>query len=244
MNKYKIVIEYDGSSYVGWQKQENGKSIQQTIEDSIERLTDEKISLYGAGRTDAGVHACGQVAHFEIKKNIEINKIRDGLNQHLRPNPIAILNVEKVDEDFHARFSAKLRCYKYRIINRRPPLTIDINRAWAVYKQLNIKKIVYESNSFIGKNNLAAFRSVNCQSQTTTKTIESINVNYENNELNIYVSAKSFLHSQVRIMVGTLIEIGKGKITESISDIIKSKERSRAGMTAPAHGLYLIKVDY
>ena len=244
MSKYKILIEYDGTGYVGWQKQENGKSVQQTIEDSIEKLSAERITLYGAGRTDAGVHAFGQVAHFEIKKNIEINKIRDGLNQHLRPHPISILNVEKVDEDFHARFSAKLRCYKYRIINRRPPLTIDRNKAWAVYKKLNIKKIIDESSSFIGKHNLAAFRSINCQSKVTTKTIESINVNYENNELNIYICAKSFLHSQVRIMVGTLIEIGKGKITQPISEIIKSKERSLAGMTAPAHGLYLIKVNY
>ena len=244
MNKYKIIIEYDGSSYVGWQKQDSGNSVQQTIERSIEKLTGEKIILYGAGRTDAGVHACGQVAHFEIRKDIEINKIRDGLNQHLRPDPVAILNVEKVDKDFHARFSAKLRSYKYRIINRRPPLTIDKDRAWVVYKKLNIKKMIYESNSFIGKHNLAAFRSINCQSKTTTKTIESIKINYQNNELNIYVSAKSFLHSQVRIMVGTLVEIGKGKIRESILDIIKSKERSHAGMTAPAHGLYLIKVDY
>jgi len=244
MNKYKIIIEYDGTGYVGWQKQENGNSIQQTLEDSIEKLTAERIAVYGAGRTDAGVHACGQVAHFEIKKNIEINKIRDGLNQHLRPHPIAILNVEKVDGDFHARFSAKLRCYRYRIINRRSPLTIDRDRAWAIYKKLNLKKIADESSSFFGKHNLAAFRSINCQSKVTTKTIESINVNYENNELNIYVSAKSFLHSQVRIMVGTLVEIGKGKMKESISEIIKSKERSRAGMTAPAHGLYLIKVNY
>jgi len=244
MNKYKIIIEYDGTNYVGWQKQENGNSIQQILEDSIEKLTAERASLYGAGRTDAGVHACGQVAHFEIKKKIEINKIRDGLNQHLRPNPIAVLNVEKVDETFHARFSAKLRCYKYRIINRRPPLTIDRNRAWAVYKKLNINKIVDESKSFVGKHNLAAFRSINCQSKTSIKTIESIDVNYKNNELKIYVSAKSFLHSQVRIMVGTLIEIGKGKIKVSIADIIKSKERSCAGMTAPAHGLYLTKVDY
>ena len=244
MNKYKIIIEYDGTNYVGWQKQENGNSIQQILEDSIEKLTAERTSLYGAGRTDSGVHACGQVAHFEIKKKIEINKIRDGLNQHLRPNPIAVLNVEKVDETFHARFSAKLRCYKYRIINRRPPLTIDRNRAWAVYKKLNINKIVDESKSFVGKHNLAAFRSINCQSKTSIKTIESIDVNYKNNELKIYVSAKSFLHSQVRIMVGTLIEIGKGKIKVSIADIIKSKERSCAGMTAPAHGLYLTKVDY
>ncbi len=244
MNKYKIIIEYDGTNYVGWQKQENGNSIQQILEDSIEKLTAERTSLYGAGRTDAGVHACGQVAHFEIKKKIEINKIRDGLNQHLRPNPIAVLNVEKVNETFHARFSAKLRCYKYRIINRRPPLTIDRNRAWAVYKKLNINKIVDESKSFVGKHNLAAFRSINCQSKTSIKTIESINVNYKNNELKIYISAKSFLHSQVRIMVGTLIEIGKGKIKVSVADIIKSKERSCAGMTAPAHGLYLTKVDY
>jgi len=244
MYKYKIILEYDGTNYVGWQKQDNGKSIQQTIEDSIEKLTSEKTSLYGAGRTDAGVHARGQVAHFEIKKNIEIDKIRDGLNQHLRPNPIVIIDAKKVNKTFHARFSAKLRCYKYRIINRRPPLTIDVNRAWAVYKKLNINKIIDESNSFLGKHNLAAFRSIDCQSKTTTKTIESIRVNYKNNELNISVCAKSFLHSQIRIMVGTLIEIGKGKIKESISDIIKSKVRSRAGMTAPAHGLYLIKVNY
>ena len=244
MNKYKLKIEYDGSHFVGWQKQNNGISIQESIEQAIFELTGEKTIVFGAGRTDAGVHALGQVAHFDLKKNFNIDKVRDGLNHHLRPNPIAILKVENASDSFHARFSAKQRTYEYLITNRRAPLTIKKNKSWSIFKTIELEKMRYEANFFIGKHDLQAFRSIDCQSNTSIKTIDEIKISKNNENLNISISAKSFLHSQVRIMVGTLVEIGKGKITESITQIIKSKDRSRAGVTAPAHGLYLVKVNY
>ena len=244
MYNYKIVIEYDGTNFVGWQQQKNGLSIQAALQEAVFKLTEEKANIFGAGRTDAGVHAYGQVASFIINKKIETDVIRDGLNQHLRPQPIAVQKAELVDQDFHARFSAKKRWYEYKIINRRPPLTIDSNRAWCVYKQLNIEKMKSESSSFLGKHDLNAFRSSNCQSKNSTKTIESIDIKNIDEQIIFEVSAKSFLHSQVRIMVGTLVDIAKGNLNKKISDIINSKKRELAGQTAPAHGLYLKKIDY
>ena len=244
MNKFKITVEYDGSNFVGWQKQENGKSIQESIEEALLKLTGEKVTLFGAGRTDAGVHALGQVAHFEIQKKFNIDNIRDGLNQYLRSLPISILETEQVENTFHARFSANERIYEYIITNRRAPLTLDINKSWAVYKKLNLKKMKLESKFFLGKHNLEAFRSVDCQASSPVKTINDIKISQNGNNIMIKVLAKSFLHSQVRIMVGTLVEIGKGKITKSLKEIIESKDRSQAGVTAPACGLYLLKVCY
>ena len=244
MQNYKINIEYDGTDFVGWQRQENGISIQQLIEEAIEKLTSNKIVIFGAGRTDAGVHAKGQTASFELKKNIDTDTIRDGLNHHLRPHPIAIISTEKVNSDFNARFSAKLRWYEYKIINRRPPLTLDKHRVWCVHKDINIDKLIEQSKFFLGKHDLSAFRSINCQSKTPIKSINSIDIKKNKEEINFVISAKSFLHSQIRIMVGTLIDIGLDKISKSVSEIIELKKRDFAGVTAPAHGLYLTKIDY
>ena len=244
MNNYKIVIEYDGTNFVGWQQQENGQSIQSALQEALFKLTGEKITIFGAGRTDAGVHAYGQVASFTLNKKIEIDVMRDGLNQHLRPQPIAVQKAELVEDDFHARFSAKKRWYEYKIINRRPPLTIDVNRAWCVYKNLDIEKMKSESASFLGKHDLNAFRSAHCQSKNSIKTIDSIAIKSKDEQIIFEVSAKSFLHSQVRIMIGTLIDIAKGNINKTILDIINSKKREVAGQTAPAHGLYLKKIEY
>jgi tRNA pseudouridine38-40 synthase len=244
MPKFKITIEYEGSDFVGWQKQENGLSIQETIEDAVYKLTGETVTLFGAGRTDAGVHAKGQVAHFDLIKYFESDEIRDGLNQHLRPLPIAIIDATEAGPDFHARFSAKKRSYEYLIINRRSPLTINKNRAWCVFKKLDLDTIYQESKSFIGNHNFQAFRSVDCQATSPKKTIDEVFIKEKHEKISISISAKSFLHSQVRIMVGTLIEIGKGKITKSVKDIILSQDRAQAGVTAPACGLYLLKVDY
>ena len=244
MPKFKIIIEYDGSNYVGWQRQENGPSIQESIENAITNLTGEKTSLFGAGRTDSGVHALGQVAHFNLQKNFKSESVRDGLNQFLRPQPIAILEAAEVHEDFHARFSAKKRTYEYVITNRRSPLTLDKNKSWGVFKKLDINKMTLESKYFLGKHDFLAFRSIDCQSNTSVKTISNIQIIEKEKNIIIRVTAKSFLHSQVRIMVGTLVEIGKGKITNSIKKIIEDKKRSQAGVTAPACGLYLIKVEY
>ena len=246
MFNFKITIEYDGTNFVGWQRQDNGLSIQEAIENAILKLTSEKITLFGAGRTDSGVHALGQVAHFNLKKEIKTDNIRDGLNQHLRPYPIAILHAEKIETSFHARFSAKKRNYKYVITNRRPPLTITKNKSWVVHKILNIEKMKKEAVFFKGKHNLEAFRSINCQSNSAIKTIDEIEIakNNYSNDIYIKVSAKSFLHSQVRIMVGTLVDIGKDKINTSIKKIIEGELRSAAGITAPACGLYLVSVEY
>ena len=244
MPKYKIILEYDGTNYVGWQKQKNGTSIQEEIERALYRLTGVNTSVLGAGRTDAGVHALGQVAHFELENDFKIDNIRDGLNQHLRPHLIAILKVELVNDSFHSRFSAKQRTYIYKIVNRRAPLTINKSKKWIVFKKLNIEKMIEESKFFLGKNDLNAFRSINCQSNTSIKTIDSIKILSNKDDLTITVSAKSFLHSQVRIMVGTLIEIGKEKIKFSIQEIINDRERSKAGITAPACGLYLLNIEY
>ena len=244
MYNYKIIVEYDGTNFVGWQQQENGKSIQAVLQGALFKLSGEKVTIFGAGRTDAGVHAYGQVASFTINKKIETDVIRDGLNQHLRPHPISVQKAELVDSKFHARFSAIKRWYEYKIINRRPPLTIDTNRAWCVYKKINVEKIKTESSSFLGKHDLNAFRSAHCQSKSSLKTIENIQIKNEGEKIIFDICAKSFLHSQVRIMVGTLVDIAKGKINKTISDIINSKNREVAGQTAPAHGLYLKKIDY
>ena len=244
MYNYKIIIEYDGTNFVGWQQQENGESIQSALQEALIKLSNEEVTIFGAGRTDAGVHAFGQVASFSLSKKIETDVIRDGLNQHLRPKPIAIQKAELVEDDFHARFSAKKRWYEYKIINRRPPLTIDVNRAWCVYKNLDIEKMKSESFSFLGKHDLNAFRSAHCQSKNSVKTIDSVSIKNKGEEIIFEVSAKSFLHSQVRIMIGTLVDIAKGNINETLEDIINSKQREIAGKTAPAHGLYLKKIEY
>ncbi len=244
MHNYKITIEYDGANFVGWQRQENGLSIQQLIEEAIFKLSKEQSTIYGAGRTDAGVHAKGQVASFELENNLDTDTIRDGLNHYLRPHPIAILSSKKVSADFNARFSAKLRWYEYKIINRRPPVTIDNNRVWCVHKNIDLTKMIEQSRYFLGKHDLSAFRSINCQSKSAVRSINSIDIKNNEGQIIFIISAKSFLHSQVRIMVGTLVDIGLEKISKSISEIILLKKRDFAGMTAPAYGLYLTKVDY
>ncbi len=244
MNNYKIIIEYDGTDFVGWQRQDNGLSIQELIEVAIQKLTNKETSIFGAGRTDAGVHAKGQVASFKLENYLDANTIRDGLNHHLRPHPIAILSAIEVNDDFNARFSAKLRWYEYQVVNRRSPLTLENNRVWCVHKNINVKKIIEESKKFIGKHDLSAFRSINCQSKTAIKSIDSIDIKKNNEKIHFTIAAKSFLHSQVRIMVGTLVDIGLDKISKSITEIITKKNREYAGVTAPPHGLYLKKIDY
>ena len=173
MQRYQITIEYDGTPFVGWQFQKNGLSIQEVLQNAIFSFSGERVNVIGAGRTDSGVHAKGQVAHFEISKDLAIDNIRDGINQCLRPLPIAILSVEKVADDFHARFSAKQRIYQYSIINRRPPLTFQRQLAWVIYKKLDIEKIKEAAPYFEGKHDFNAFRSIDCQSLSSIKTIDN-----------------------------------------------------------------------
>ena len=244
MITYQIIVEYLGTNFVGWQIQRNGLSVQEVIEKVLSKLLKEKIRIIGSGRTDAGVHARGQVANFELEQHFDTDTIRDGINHYLRPQPISILHAEEVDKDFNSRFSAKLRWYEYKILNRRSPITLEQNKVWCVHKKIDAEKITKQSQQFIGKFDLSAFRSINCQSKSPIKSINSLDINFNHDEINFLISAKSFLHSQVRIMVGTLVDIGLSKIEKSISEIIQSKKREFAGVTAPPEGLYLLKIDY
>ena len=244
--RFKIIIEYDGTPFVGWQKQENGRSVQASIESAIEKLFDEKITIFGAGRTDAGVHAIGQTAHFDVsKKNFDTYIIKNALNDHLRPLPISILNVEKVDENFHSRFDAIQRKYLYRIINRKSPLTIEKGRAWQVHKTLNIDPMKDCIPLIVGKHDFTTFRSAHCQSDSPIKTIDEVKITQSDENIYFGISAKSFLHHQVRSIVGSLKMVGEG--SWSINDFdtaLQSKDRSKCGALAPSEGLYFMEVKY
>ena len=244
MKNYKLSISYDGSNFHGFQIQKDKKTIQGEFQKALEIFTDD-YELNYSGRTDTGVHAIEQSAHFDCKKKIiDKEKFLKSINYFLNKEKVAILKIRKRNSKFHARFSAKKRWYEYKIINRRPPLTIDINRAWCVYKNLDIEKMKSESASFLGKHDLNAFRSAHCQSKNSIKTIDSISIRNKDEKIIFEISAKSFLHSQVRIMIGTLVDIAKGNINKTILDIINSKQREIAGQTAPAHGLYLKRIEY
>lgn len=244
--RFKIIIEYDGTPFVGWQKQENGRSVQASIESAIEKLFDEKITIFGAGRTDAGVHAIGQTAHFDVsKKNFDTYIIKNALNDHLRPLPISILNVEKVNEKFHSRFDAIQRKYLYRIINRKSPLTIEKGRAWQVHKTLNIDSMKDCIPLIVGKHDFTTFRSAHCQSDSPIKTIDEVKITQSDENIFFGISAKSFLHHQVRSIVGSLKMVGEGSWSINDFDIaLKSKDRSKCGALAPSEGLYFMEVKY
>lgn len=243
LRKYKLIIEYDGTGFCGWQKQKDCYSIQQAIEDAIYKFCGETVEVYGSGRTDAGVHATAQVAHIELESNWGIDTIRKAINFHLGDNRISILSVEQVDEKFHARFSATKRTYLYRVINRMPRLALEKNRAWLVRPTLNIDIMKKEAAKLIGKYDFTSFRAAACQSKSPVKTLEKIEIVQEGQEVKFFFEAPSFLHHQVRNIVGTLILIGEGKL-DNITEILEAKDRRKAGPTAPAWGLYLTGVYY
>ncbi|KJV68824.1 tRNA pseudouridine(38-40) synthase TruA [Candidatus Neoehrlichia procyonis] len=244
--RYKITIEYDGSGFSGWQRQKyTNNSIQETIENAIFSFSQQRITVYAGGRTDAGVHALEQVAHFDLITHLDDYVIRNAINYHLRPNAISILSVKKVSNEFHARFSAKKRHYLYKITNRYSPVAIDYKRTWHIPKPLNVDNMVQAASYIIGKNNLSSFRSKTCQSKSPIKTIDNIIVTKNNQYIYIYISALSFLYKQVRIITGTLVSCGKELFLPAhMLDILNKKNRAAAGETAPPYGLYLIKIDY
>ena len=248
MRRIKLLIEYNGTNYVGWQSQTNGRSIQSEIEESLTLVFNEKIKLYVAGRTDAGVHALGQVAHFDINNiKFDHSKIFKAINFFLKKkkNTITILNSKLVDDSFHARFSAKKKFYLYRILNRETQSFLSENRSWFVPQKINLEKMQKASFFFIGRHDLNAFRSTDCQSKTSIRTIETIEIKKKSNFINVRICGRSFMHNQVRIMVGTLINVGKDVFdVADIPEIIKSKDRKKAGPTAPSSGLYLEKIIY
>jgi len=245
MTRFKLVIEYDGGPFVGWQRQENGPSVQQALEEAVFAFSGERVTSFGAGRTDAGVHALGQVAHFDLARDTTADTVRDAVNFHLKPQPIAVLLAEPVAADFHARFSAKARSYLYRIANRRAPLALDRGRAWPVQQPLDAAAMQVAAERLVGHHDFTSFRSSICQAASPEKTLDRLEVTRAGEEIHIRARARSFLHHQVRNMVGTLKLVGDGKWSAAdVSRALAARDRAKAGPTAPAEGLYLTAVDY
>ena len=245
MVRYHLKIEYDGRPYVGWQRQENGMSVQQSIEEAVIRFSGESASLFVAGRTDKGVHALYQSAHLDLTKDWSIDRVRDALNAQLRPHPISILSAEIVDEEFHARFSAKERAYMYRITNRRSPLTVDRGLSWWVPVPLDLEPMRDAAEVLLGKHDFSTFRATACQANSPVKTLDQLDVTWEGQEIRIYTRARSFLYHQVRNIVGSLKMVGSGKWTkDDLKKALDAKDRRAGGPTVPADGLYLTNVIY
>ena len=245
MPRYKLTIEYDGSVFAGWQRQDNAPSVQQTLEAAAEALDGAAVQVVGAGRTDAGVHATGQVAHLDLVKTLRADKVRDALNAHLRPSPVSVLEAEEADPGFHARFDATGRSYVYRIVNRRADLALDKGRAWRVVVDLDAEAMHAAAQALVGRHDFTTFRDANCQAETPVKTLKSISVERVGQVIEVRTSARSFLHRQVRSMVGSLVEVGRGRESVGwIGEILAAKDRTRCGPVAPADGLYLVGVSY
>jgi tRNA pseudouridine38-40 synthase len=245
MPRYKILIEYDGTPFAGWQLQADAVTVQGEIEAAIEKLTGEKVTIQGAGRTDAGVHALGQVANFDLVKAAATDTIRDGLNAHLRPHPIAILAAESVPDDFNARMSATRRHYLYRIVNRRADLALDRLRAWRLPRRLDDRAMHAAAQRLIGYHDFTTFRSTECQAKSPMRTLDRLDVTRDGDNVSIEVSARSFLHNQVRSMVGSLALVGDAKWSaDDLAAALAARDRAGCGQVAPAEGLYLVKVDY
>ena len=245
MPRYKLTLEYDGTPFVGWQIQENGPSIQAALIDAIAGFSGERAGVNGAGRTDAGVHALAQVAHVDLEKDWRADKLRDAVNAHLRPHPVAVLAAEKVGDDFDARFSARKRHYLYRIVNRRADLALERTRAWRVPRRLDADAMHAAAKALIGKHDFTAFRSTECQAKSPVKTLDRLDVTRAGDEVRIETSARSFLHNQVRSMVGSLLLVGDGKWSAAdLARVLAARDRAACGPVAPPEGLYLVKVDY
>lgn len=245
MPRYKLTIEYDGRPFVGWQRQANGRSVQAAIEDALLRLTGEPASVRGAGRTDAGVHAFGQVAHVDLSREWAGDKLRDALNAHLRPDPVAILSAEGVSAGFDARFRAVHRHYAYLIVNRRAPLALDRGRAWQVARELDAGAMHDAAQALIGTHDFSTFRASECQAKSPVRSLDRLEVNRQGEEIVVRASARSFLHNQVRSMVGSLKLVGEGKWSAGdLAESLQARRRSACGPVAPPEGLYLLSVDY
>jgi tRNA pseudouridine38-40 synthase len=245
MPRYKLIIEYDGTPFVGWQVQDNGASVQGALTDAIAAFAGERVAVHGAGRTDAGVHAFGQVAHIDLAKDWDVNKVRDAINFHLRPRPVAVLTAQIAATDFDARFSAIRRRYLYRIINRRADLTLEQNRAWRVPRPLDARAMHDAAGKLIGKHDFTTFRSTECQAKSPVKTLDRLDVMHDGDQVGFIVEARSFLHNQVRSMVGSLVHVGEGKWSgDDLVAALEARDRTRCGQVAPPHGLYLVRVEY
>jgi tRNA pseudouridine38-40 synthase len=246
MHRFRLIIEYDGRPFSGWQRQKDAPSVQQEIEEAVAKLEDgERRVVYGSGRTDAGVHAMGQVAHVDIYREITPEKLREALNHHLQHVPVSILHVDEVEYAFHARFLAKKRHYIYRILNRRAPATFNKGLVWHVKTHLDVDAMHEAGQLLVGKHDFTTFRHIHCQAESPVKTIDYLNVSKQGEEVHIKVGARSFLHHQIRSFTGTLKLVGEGKWSkEDVAKALEAKDRDALGLNAPPDGLYFWYVEY
>jgi tRNA pseudouridine38-40 synthase len=245
MPRYKLIIEYDGTPFAGWQRQINSRSVQQAVEEAIERFSGQAVRIQCAGRTDAGVHATHQVAHVDLTKEWRSDTVRDATNAHLRGEPVAVVAAEAAPDDFNARTSAVRRRYLYRILNRRAPPALDANRVWHVPHRLDAEAMHAAAQTLVGRHDFTTFRAAECQANSPLRTLERLDVAREGDEVHVHAAARSFLHHQVRSIVGTLMLAGAGRWTaEDVRRALDARDRKRCGPTAPAAGLTLVGVDY
>jgi tRNA pseudouridine38-40 synthase len=245
MPRYKLTIEYDGTPFAGWQVQANVATVQGALTAAFTAFCGDEVTLQGAGRTDAGVHATAQVAHVDLARDWDTDTVRDAINFHLRPHPVAVLSAEIVADDFNARFSARKRHYRYRIVNRRADLALDRARAWRVPRPLDIAAMNAAAAHLVGKHDFTTFRASECQAASPVKTLDRLDVSQSDEDVTILASARSFLHNQVRSMVGSLVMVGDGKWSPAdLAAVLEARDRSRCGPVAPPDGLYLIGVEY
>lgn len=243
MTRYKINLEYDGTNLIGWQENQDGPSVQSLLQDAIYKFCGEKTNVVSAGRTDAGVHAICMTAHFDLDKEQDSNTIMRALNFYLINEPVSVLSCERVDDNFHARFDCKKRFYKYIVLNRSAPVVLKKNRVWWVPQKLDVNKMNIAAQKLIGKHDFTSFRAAQCQARSPIKTLDTAIITQNGNEIVFEFSARSFLHHQVRNMVGTLVDIGLGKPYD-VDEIFAAKNRSAAGVNAPSSGLYFVKAIY
>jgi tRNA pseudouridine38-40 synthase len=245
MTRWRVLIEYDGGPYVGWQRQKNGPSVQQAIEEAVFSFCGENTRVYGAGRTDAGVHSFGQVAHIDIERPTTADTVRDAINAYLRDEPISILEAMVAPDRFHARISACERVYLYRILNRRPPPAIDLGRVWHIPWALDADAMHEAAQRLVGTHDFTSFRATACQAKSPVKTLDAFDVRQAGEEIHFHASGRSFLHHQVRNIVGTLERVGAGRLTaDDVSAALEARDRAAAGATAPPEGLALVSVGY
>ena len=245
MPRYKLTIEYDGAPFLGWQIQDQGPSVQAALIAAVEAFCGERVKVRGAGRTDTGVHALGQVAHIDLGMDWPSDTVRDALTAQLRPLPIAVLAAEKVPDSFDARFSARARHYLYRIVNRRADLALERGRAWRLPRRLDAAAMAAAAQRLVGRHDFTTFRHVDCQAKSPVKTLDRLDVTRAGEEIRIDAVARSFLHSQVRSMVGALVFVGEGRwSTDDLAAARDARDRSACAPVAPPEGLYLVRVDY